>query len=477
MVPGCARKLYENQHLDNLQALFTGEILAKAIMTEEALLKADNSDPLTMLKWVSDALGFVQDGQIPVLDSFLGENSVDVIVHDSVGFAAGVVCTKYNVPCVAASVLMNDDAGTMLFWRPPVGMGLHPSTPGFLERVGLFLGNILSRTVVAYIAWSNTRRGDLLLHGRDTGAGMDLAVKLFKGCPLADMFLVKVTPGLDQAQVIAPSTVFVGPMRDFDRYAPLEAGSPELQFLDGALSSNVPVVFMAAGVTAWITDSYIEEHLAIIRELTRDGAVRVLWANRRGIGERSIPDTGVMIASWLPQEAVLHHPAVKVFVTHGGSTSMMEGVAAGVPFICSPYAFEQINNCLLLQYRKMGLYVPEKSPVEDFVSSIRKLLANNAAFADQVSSVWKRVVAFGEGDNAYGARRAVRMVESVAQSGHGFLRPEICDWPTYQVYHLDVFFFMLLLSAAACWPLFLFSGRCLRSKAVASCPTGKKKTD
>ena len=160
-----------------------------------------------------------------------------------------------------------------------------------------------------------------------------------------------------------------------------------------------------------------------------------------------------------------------------GSTSMMEGVAAGVPFLCSPYAFEQINNCMLLQYRKMGLYVPEKSPVEDFVSSIRKLLAKNAAFADQVSTVWKRVVAFGEGDNAYGARRAVRMVESVAQSGHGFLQPEICDWPTYPVYHLDVFFMLLLLSAAACCPLFLFSGRCLRSKAVASVPTGKKKTD
>ena len=40
------------------------------------------------------------------------------------------------------------------------------------------------------------------------------------------------------------------------------------------------------------------------------------------------------VVPWAPQQQVLVHPAVGVFVTHCGWNSLIESIAAGVPMIC-----------------------------------------------------------------------------------------------------------------------------------------------
>ena len=44
---------------------------------------------------------------------------------------------------------------------------------------------------------------------------------------------------------------------------------------------------------------------------------------------------------WAPQLAVLAHPAVHLFVTHGGLTSMHEGLVAGKPLLVTPFFADQ----------------------------------------------------------------------------------------------------------------------------------------
>ncbi|KAI3831921.1 hypothetical protein MKX03_022293 [Papaver bracteatum] len=44
-----------------------------------------------------------------------------------------------------------------------------------------------------------------------------------------------------------------------------------------------------------------------------------------------------LIVPWTPQERVLGHDAVGVFVTHCGWNSVVESIAAGVPMICRPF--------------------------------------------------------------------------------------------------------------------------------------------
>ncbi|CAO2830789.1 unnamed protein product [Amaranthus hypochondriacus] len=53
-----------------------------------------------------------------------------------------------------------------------------------------------------------------------------------------------------------------------------------------------------------------------------------------------------LVVDWCPQEQVLAHPSIGVFLTHCGWNSILESVCGGgLPVICWPFFFEQQTNC------------------------------------------------------------------------------------------------------------------------------------
>ncbi|AES77648.1 putative UDP-glucuronosyl/UDP-glucosyltransferase [Medicago truncatula] len=62
------------------------------------------------------------------------------------------------------------------------------------------------------------------------------------------------------------------------------------------------------------------------------------------------------IVGWAPQSKILNHPAIACFISHCGWNSTIEGVHAGVPFLCWPFSVDQfLNKSYICDVWKTGL--------------------------------------------------------------------------------------------------------------------------
>jgi len=88
---------------------------------------------------------------------------------------------------------------------------------------------------------------------------------------------------------------------------------------------------------------------------------RVLWslpeAQQPLLGQsgRSWDAQRLRVEAFVPQRAVLAHPAVQLFLTHGGQTSVNEGLAAGLPLLCMPLFCDQYEMAEALDRHGLGL--------------------------------------------------------------------------------------------------------------------------
>ncbi|OSD06681.1 glycosyltransferase family 1 protein [Trametes coccinea BRFM310] len=136
--------------------------------------------------------------------------------------------------------------------------------------------------------------------------------------------------------------------------APAEAEAELTRFLDARLESHgvKSVMLISYGSMFWPADS--AKVGAVLDVLMDEGIPFVL---SRCSPRSSIPDEtarrleaygAAFVSKWVPQQAVLAHPATGWCLTHAGHNSVLECIIANVPMILWPIDADQTPNAIHL---------------------------------------------------------------------------------------------------------------------------------
>ncbi|XP_015585075.1 UDP-glucuronosyltransferase 1-3, partial [Cephus cinctus] len=206
------------------------------------------------------------------------------------------------------------------------------------------------------------------------------------------------------------------------------------KFLDGATDGFV-YVSLGSNVKSKLLPKRLKDmFLKVFSKLSQ----RVLWKFEDDLPEK--PDN-VFVSNWLPQESVLNHRNIKLFVYQGGLQSTEEAVHYAVPLLGLPVLGDQdyqVNKMVSIGVAKR-LELLELNQ-EDFQSSIQEMI-NDKGYKERMVKL-KALVR----ENPYDPMEyAIWWIEYVIRhKGAPHLRSSTIDEPWYQRTDMDVVAFLAI---------------------------------
>ncbi|XP_019722186.1 UDP-glucuronosyltransferase 2C1-like isoform X1 [Hippocampus comes] len=167
-----------------------------------------------------------------------------------------------------------------------------------------------------------------------------------------------------------------------------------------------------------------------------------------------------LLVDWMPQNDLLGHPRMKLFVAHGGTNGLQEAIYHGIPVVGIPLFFDQYDNLVRLTERGAAVVVTLASVDKDenFLKAIQKVLAN-PSYRDNM----QRLSRLHRDQPITPLENALFWIEFVIRhKGMAHLRTESYKMPWYTYYNVDVYLF-LSGAVLALLLIFMITIKCLCS--------------
>ncbi|CAG9856119.1 unnamed protein product [Phyllotreta striolata] len=149
----------------------------------------------------------------------------------------------------------------------------------------------------------------------------------------------------------------------------------------------------------------------------------------------------VLVRKWMPQQDILRHKNVKLFITQGGLQSLQESVVNGIPLIGIPFFGDQITNVNKMVKKGYGLKINRRTITKDILVSAIKEVMDNPKYRETAELMGE----IFRDEEIPSLQRAVYWTEYVIRhKGAKHLRSPSLGMPAWKFYMLDVLGFLFV---------------------------------
>ncbi|XP_033972419.1 UDP-glucuronosyltransferase 2C1-like [Trematomus bernacchii] len=382
----------------------------------------------------------------------LQDSKFDLVLTDPC-WGHGVIMAKYlnlplvyNVRWLIAGEAHLAIAPSPLSYVPITGSG-HTDKMTFLQRVKnvLFqLVNLIQNQVVVKLVYQK-------LCDKYLGSDIDFNQLMLD----ADIWLMRVDFVFEFPRPTMPNIVYIGGFQ-------CKPAKPLPEHLEEFVQSSGEhgVIIMSLGAFVSELPSDMANGIAAtFAKLPQ----KVIWRYK---GDRPATlGNNTLIVDWMPQNDLLGHPKIKLFVAHGGTNGVQEAIYHGVPVVGLPLFFDQFDNLLRLKERGAAKILTIQTVDKDnnFQDAIQEVL-NEPSYRLNM----QRLSSLHRDQPMKPLDTALFWIEFVMRhKGAAHLRTESYRLPWYSYHSVDV---TLFLAGAVLLVLFtfVFFIRCLCTKMCKS---------
>ncbi|XP_028290468.1 UDP-glucuronosyltransferase 2A2-like isoform X1 [Gouania willdenowi] len=382
----------------------------------------------------------------------LKNSHFDVLLSDPC-WGGGAILAKYlnlplvyNVRWLIAEEAHLSVAPSPLSYIPITGSG-HTDKMTFIQRVKNVIIHVITQAQIAIVISQVYQK----LCEKYLGPDCDYNQLMID----ADIYLMRSDFVFEYPRPTMPNVVYMGGFQ----CKPAKALPQHLEdFVQGSGDHGFIIMSLGTFVSEFPSD-LTEMIAAAFAKLP----LKVIWKYK---GER--PTTlgnNTLLVDWMPQNDLLGHPKVKLFVAHGGTNGVQEAIYHGVPVVGLPVFFDQYDNLLRLKDRGaakiLSLATVDKD--DNFLKAIEEVLTEPSYRENmQRLSRLHRDQPIAPLDNA------LFWIEFVMRhKGAAHLKAESYRMPWYSYHSVDVVLFLtgavlLLLVTAVVFIRCLCSTLCKR---------------
>ncbi|XP_068211135.1 UDP-glycosyltransferase UGT5-like isoform X2 [Palaemon carinicauda] len=204
-------------------------------------------------------------------------------------------------------------------------------------------------------------------------------------------------------------------------------------------------IFFSLGSVVKSTD-LPEENRQMLVKVFSSLKQRVLWK----WDADSMPGLppNVKIMKWLPQQDILGHPKLRLFMTHGGLFSTYESIYHGTPILGLPVFADQLSNMREVERQGWGKLILWNEMTEDLLLQKMTTVMDNEQVRQYVqmqSSIMKDQPMSPQETVVFWTEYVIR------HNGAKHLRSPIADLPWYIIYNMDVWSMVVLIMLLVLW--------------------------